>query len=455
MAELIQGDRSSTRRLTLLYIASLSTIACLLLLGQMVVQKMLGQQERNLQIVSAASRQQILCQRMGKVAQSLRLTEKPSERQQYVQELQTIVQEWQLSGQTLHQRMGELSDLGLMDNELHQRLTRVQPAARTLTTAVQTLITQEQQGQGPTRLRLSPEAPAIQLLGAGRDFTRGMDEILQYYNQKARTGVARLQQVEAGLLGLSLLVLALEGLLIFRPAVAKIRQTLAALAISLKQTQQTAYQLETEQKKSEKLLLNILPEPIAVRLKEEEGAIADGFAEATVLFADIVGFTQLADRLPPQELVVLLNRIFSQFDQLLEQHHLEKIKTIGDAYMVVGGLPQPNPDHAAAVADMALDMQRAIDEFNQVTGESFKMRIGIHTGPVVAGVIGLKKFIYDLWGDTVNIASRMESHGLPGEIQVTEVTYECLKDRYDFKPRGIIPIKGKGEMSVYLLLEKR
>ncbi|MGC1395841.1 MAG: adenylate/guanylate cyclase domain-containing protein, partial [Coleofasciculaceae cyanobacterium] len=171
--------------------------------------------------------------------------------------------------------------------------------------------------------------------------------------------------------------------------------------------------LSEEQAKSERLLLNILPPAIAQQLKQEERTIADSFPDVTVMFADIVGFTELAAKTPPIELVEILNVIFSEFDQLTEKHGLEKIKTIGDAYMVVGGLPAAKPNHAAAMAAMALDMQDSMSEFCSDTGKALSIRIGIHTGPVIAGIIGTKKFIYDLWGDTVNIASRMESHGVP------------------------------------------
>ncbi|MFE1744897.1 adenylate/guanylate cyclase domain-containing protein [Coleofasciculus sp. H7-2] len=212
--------------------------------------------------------------------------------------------------------------------------------------------------------------------------------------------------------------------------------------------------LRYQQEQSERLLLNVLPESIAKRLKLEQNTIADSFAEVTVLFADIVNFTELSAYKPPKELVNLLNKIFSAFDHLAEKHGLEKIKTIGDAYMVVGGLPIPREDHAEAIAQMALDMQQAIANLNDKTGESFSIRIGINTGSVVAGVIGIKKFIYDLWGDTVNTASRMESHGLPGHIQVTDSTYKLLQNRFLFKERGVIHIKGKGEMTTYLLIGK-
>ncbi len=209
--------------------------------------------------------------------------------------------------------------------------------------------------------------------------------------------------------------------------------------------------LRVQQEQSERLLLNILPEEIANRLKRGDSTIADTFADVTVLFADIVGFTQLSARVSPTELVSLLNDIFSTFDNLAERHGLEKIKTIGDAYMVVGGLPIPRKDHAEAIAEMALDMQDAIINFSNTQNQHLSIRIGINTGPVVAGVIGIKKFIYDLWGDTVNTASRMESHGLPGSIHVTGATYEQLRQKYFFESRGAIEVKGKGRMTTYLL----
>ena len=209
--------------------------------------------------------------------------------------------------------------------------------------------------------------------------------------------------------------------------------------------------LREEQEKSEKLLLNILPKAIAERLKKNETTIAEYFPEVTVLFADIVGFTHLATVMPPIDLVELLNKIFSGFDVLCDRHGLEKIKTIGDAYMVVGGLPAPRADHAEAIAQMAIDMQQAITEFSDMHDRDFSIRIGINSGPVVAGVIGIKKFIYDLWGDTVNTASRMESHGLPGRIQVTSATKQRLQDKFLFESRGTIEVKGKGEMITYFI----
>ena len=209
--------------------------------------------------------------------------------------------------------------------------------------------------------------------------------------------------------------------------------------------------LNTERDRSERLLLNVLPEDVATRLKHGQETIADSFPEVTVLFADIVDFTSLSARIAPEQLVSLLNRVFSVFDGLAEKYSLEKIKTIGDAYMLVSGLNGPHPNRPEAVAQMALDMQTALHTLSQITGIDLKVRIGIDTGPVVAGVIGTKKFIYDLWGDTVNTASRMESQGLAGQIQVTERYYERLADKYQFEKRGLIQVKGKGEMTAYLL----
>ncbi|MBE9125795.1 PAS domain-containing protein [Coleofasciculus sp. LEGE 07092] len=226
------------------------------------------------------------------------------------------------------------------------------------------------------------------------------------------------------------------------------------------QRRQAEEALRIEQEKSERLLLNILPAAIAQQLKQShssleksngEALIAEQFEDVTILFADIVGFTPLASRMLPTELVNLLGSIVSTFDRLSEQYSLEKIKTIGDAYMVACGLPVHRADHAEAIAQMALDMQRVITQFRTDRGEPFQIRIGINTGPVVAGVIGMKKFIYDLWGDTVNVASRMESQGIPGGIQVTKATYERLKDKYVLEKRGEIMVKGKGEMMTYWL----
>ena len=256
-----------------------------------------------------------------------------------------------------------------------------------------------------------------------------------------------------------LAVLSALGLSGIAVVIGRLRQTSKELEQRVKQRtaqlQETNEQLSQEQEKSERLLLNILPEPIAERLKEGNSHIADGFAEVTILFADIVGFTNLSAKVPPTQLVSLLNDIFSGFDRLSDQHGLEKIKTIGDAYMVVGGIPKPRNDHAEAIAEMALDMQQEVARFNVKHNAELSIRIGINTGPVVAGVIGTKKFIYDLWGDAVNTASRMESHGLAGCIQVSESTYQHLQDKYQFRERGIIQVKGKGEMTTYFLIGRK
>jgi class 3 adenylate cyclase len=209
---------------------------------------------------------------------------------------------------------------------------------------------------------------------------------------------------------------------------------------------------EREQAKSERLLLNVLPEPVAARLKNEEGVIADAYSDVTVLFADIVGFTPLADRLSAPEVVALLDQVFAGWDGLSERYGIEKIKTIGDAYMVAGGIPTPRDDHAEAIAEMALAMGPELARVAAEVGLSLDLRIGIDSGPVVAGVIGRAKFIYDLWGDTVNTASRMQSHAAPGTVQVTERTYEHLRGSHVLRRRGTIDIKGKGPMTTYLLV---
>ncbi len=209
--------------------------------------------------------------------------------------------------------------------------------------------------------------------------------------------------------------------------------------------------LRVEQEKSERLLLNILPESIAKRLKQNHHSIAERFDHATVMFADLVDFTAFSAQISPSTLVDLLNDIFSTFDELALKYQLEKIKTIGDSYMVVGGLPMPMENHGEAIAEMALEMQQAIGQFRRDDGQPFQLRIGINTGPVVAGVIGMRKFIYDLWGDAVNVAARMESLGKPGLIQVTEATKLRLEHRYQFEARGEIHVKGKGQMKTYWL----
>jgi adenylate cyclase len=213
-------------------------------------------------------------------------------------------------------------------------------------------------------------------------------------------------------------------------------------------------QLKVEQEKSERLLLNILPKPVAERMKRGETNIADSFPDATVLVADLVGFTTLAAHIVPEQVVQLLNEIFSAFDVLAESHRLEKIKTIGDAYMVAGGITPLQLDHAEACAELALAMREEIGVVNQMYDISVQLRIGICTGPVVAGVIGRKRFAYDLWGDTVNLACHLESTGKAGQIQIAESTYERLKHIYQFELKHRLDVKGYDRMSAYWLDNK-
>lgn len=210
-------------------------------------------------------------------------------------------------------------------------------------------------------------------------------------------------------------------------------------------------QVVEEKEKSEGLLHNILPVPIANRLKENPKIIADGFESVSVLFADIVGFTHLSTVFTPDQLVDYLNEIFSEFDKLAMIYEMEKIKTIGDAYMVSGGLPKHSPGHLERMADMALDMMKYVEKHKHEGAEKLEIRIGFHVGPVVAGVIGIKKFAYDLWGDTVNTASRMESQGMAGKVNVTKAVKEQLEHKFEFEERGEIEVKGKGKMTVYFL----
>ena len=235
----------------------------------------------------------------------------------------------------------------------------------------------------------------------------------------------------------------------------ELSNTSGAINVMLDGLEQTHNELSAERERSESLLLNVLPEPIADRLKDGETTIADQFDEVTVMFADIVGFTPYSAGVTATELVDMLNRLFSEFDELTERYGLEKIKTIGDAYMVAAGLPVPRPDHAEAIADMALDAQQMIGRFSEEQQIPLKVRLGINTGPVVAGVIGTKKFIYDLWGDTVNTAARMQTYGVEGAIQVSQETYRRLRDKYQFQDRGLIEMKGKGEVAAYLLTGKK
>jgi class 3 adenylate cyclase len=212
-------------------------------------------------------------------------------------------------------------------------------------------------------------------------------------------------------------------------------------------------ELDDERAKSESLLLNILPGSVAERLKSSARSIADGFPEVSVLFADMVGFTKLSARMSPEELVSGLNEMFSAFDDLAESIGVEKIKTIGDAYMAVAGL-QGEKDHAARVATMALGMVERVAKMDRFA-EPLEVRVGIHTGPAVAGVIGKKKFIYDVWGDTVNTASRMESHGSPGRVHVTNETKHLLERDFELEERGEIEVKGKGKMKTWFVKGRR
>jgi adenylate cyclase len=227
------------------------------------------------------------------------------------------------------------------------------------------------------------------------------------------------------------------------------------LAVFASQRRAALVALRQEQAKAESLLLNILPRSIADRLKAQPQRIADQFDSASILFADVVDFTPWSESLPAPEVVGYLDHLFSHFDELAERYELEKIKTIGDCYMVAAGVPTPRPDHAHALALMALDMLEAMRSADEVAPVGLQLRIGINSGPVVAGVIGRKRFLYDLWGDAVNTASRMESHGTPGRIQITQATYELLADEFEFEPRGTIAVKGKGEIEAWYLLRRR
>ncbi|MGH2444651.1 MAG: adenylate/guanylate cyclase domain-containing protein [Candidatus Limnocylindria bacterium] len=227
------------------------------------------------------------------------------------------------------------------------------------------------------------------------------------------------------------------------------------LALFATQREDALRALNEEHQRAEGLLLSILPGPIAERLKTEPHTIADQFSSASVLFADVVNFTPRTEQLPPAEVVQLLDRLFGHFDALAERYGLEKIKTIGDAYMVAAGVPNPRPDHARAVALLALDMVEATGPGGVVGDLGLDLRVGINSGPVMAGVIGRKRFLYDLWGDAVNTASRMESEGTPDRIQITRATYELICDEFDCESRGTIAVKGKGDMETWYLVRRR
>lgn len=329
------------------------------------------------------------------------------------------------------------------------------------------------------RQLIAMDAEAFQLVEAG-NFEEALDLVLspEYSRQEdrysagveARQGdiqnriwaeisVYRQRLILSGVIaGLTLVLLVPAWLVVLRSLKQYLQQlntTQAELSQSNEELEQRSHELKAERDRSEQLLLNILPSEIAAQLKIDSKPIADHFDEVTILFADIVGFTNMASSVTPLELVERLNRIFSSFDQLTSQYKLEKIKTIGDAYMVVGGLPTARVDHAECVADVALAMQREIARLQMDPDHPIQIRIGINTGAVVAGVIGIHKFIYDLWGDAVNVASRMESSGNPGQIQVTEITYKRLKEKYIFEERGLIDVKGKGSMKTYWLMGKK
>jgi guanylate cyclase len=227
------------------------------------------------------------------------------------------------------------------------------------------------------------------------------------------------------------------------------------LAQFVRQREEALAGLRVEQDRAESLLLNILPRSIADRLRADTATIADQFASASILFADVVDFTPLSERLKPAEVVGVLDHLFTHFDLLAERYGVEKIKTIGDCYMVAAGVPMPRADHARVMALMALDMRDAMHAEDGVGHLGLEIRIGLNSGPVVAGVIGRKRFLYDLWGDAVNTASRMESHGSSGQIQVTRGTYELLRDEFELEPRGTVPIKGKGEVETWYLVGQR
>jgi adenylate cyclase len=227
------------------------------------------------------------------------------------------------------------------------------------------------------------------------------------------------------------------------------------LALFAKQREEALAALRSEQDKAENLLLNILPRSIAEKLKTNTATIADQFEAASILFADVVDFTPLSERLPAAEVVGILDHLFTHFDTLADRYGLEKIKTIGDCYMAAAGVPTARSDHAQALAHMALDMREAMRSKDAVGHLGLELRIGINSGPVVAGVIGRKRFLYDLWGDAVNTASRMESHGTPGEIQVTRATYELLKDAFVLERRGTVAVKGKGDVETWYLVGRR
>jgi guanylate cyclase len=243
----------------------------------------------------------------------------------------------------------------------------------------------------------------------------------------------------------TILVINLAGLSAFAVAI---------LGLFVNERDKAHRMLREEQRRGRELLLSILPEAVADELTRAPRVIADAFEDVSVLFADVVGFTPMSEQLTPTELVELLDELFAHFDGLVDQAGLEKIKTIGDAYMVAAGIPLPRPDHATAIVELGLRMQ-ATAEARAFGGRHLQLRIGVNSGSVVAGVIGRRKFSYDLWGDVVNTASRMESHGVPGRLHITEATHALVADRFDCESRGMVEIRGKGALTTWLVNEQR
>jgi len=304
---------------------------------------------------------------------------------------------------------------------------------------------------GPEALQLLEQRPAIQLLISDNDMP-GMTG-LELLKEVRRRFPKVFRIMLTGADDRQTLVRAINEDEIYRFVEKPWDNEVLGSAIHLAfETSMLQADLDRERDRSEQLLLNVLPRPIGERLKRGEAPIADAFADVTILFADLVGFTELSAALPAAELVELLNEIFSELDALADAHGVEKIKTIGDAYLAVAGIPAPRDDHARAVADMALEMVRAQRRFSERRSLPLQMRVGINSGPVVAGVIGKHRFTYDLWGDAVNVASRMESQSLPGRIQITDATRRQLDDRYVVEERGMVDVKGKGPMKTWWLL---
>lgn len=314
--------RSSTHRLTLLYIVSLGTVAFLALLGQAIVQSMLSQQKQNATVVEIASRQRMLSWQLREATLALQIDSTQSNATQ-IQEIENILQEWEVADQKVQSAIREAMSFSRSGNEIRNQADALVPSHRRIRQAVEALMQLESGRKRPAQTLYYLK----EIRESGKEFSERINQLLLSYNQQAQEGIAQLRAVELSLFGLLMLILLLEGILVFRPAVDQLQKALNDLEASLSMTQETAQQLAAEQAQSERLLLNILPSPIAQRLKETpdeiQPHIADGFGDVTVLFADIVGFTSLSARTSPQELVGLLNQIFSRFDRLAEQHGLE------------------------------------------------------------------------------------------------------------------------------------